>query len=76
MDLAKSQSSDNPVTYVQYAHARIHAVLCQAAAVVDVEPSDGTINPNAWSRPTNWTCSAVALPGGGRGCCGNEEPIS
>ena len=29
--LAKSQSSDNPVYYVRYAHARIHAVLRQAA---------------------------------------------
>ncbi len=29
IDLAKSQSNDNPVYYVQYAHARIHAVLAQ-----------------------------------------------
>ncbi|MCU7914996.1 MAG: arginine--tRNA ligase [Candidatus Thiodiazotropha sp. (ex Gloverina cf. vestifex)] len=31
LDLAKSQSSDNPVYYVQYAHARICSVLLQAA---------------------------------------------
>ncbi|MEJ2612382.1 MAG: arginine--tRNA ligase [Candidatus Thiodiazotropha sp.] len=31
MDLAKSQSNDNPVYYVQYAHARICSVLLQAA---------------------------------------------
>jgi arginyl-tRNA synthetase len=31
LDLAKSQSSDNPVYYVQYAHARICSVLRQAA---------------------------------------------
>jgi len=30
LDLAKSQSSDNPVYYVQYAHARICSVLQQA----------------------------------------------
>jgi arginyl-tRNA synthetase len=42
LDLAKSQSNDNPVYYVQYAHARIHAVLRQAAdRLVDVEPSEG-----------------------------------
>jgi arginyl-tRNA synthetase len=42
LDLAKSQSSDNPVYYVQYAHARIHAVLRQAAErLIDVEPSEG-----------------------------------
>lgn len=45
LDLAKSQSSDNPVYYVQYAHARIHAVLRQAADKgLDVAPSDGTAN--------------------------------
>jgi len=31
LDLAKSQSSDNPVYYVQYAHARIHSVFRQMA---------------------------------------------
>ena len=31
LDLAKSQSSDNPVYYVQYAHARVSSVLGQAA---------------------------------------------
>jgi arginyl-tRNA synthetase len=30
LDLAKSQSSDNPVYYVQYAHARVCSVLAQA----------------------------------------------
>ncbi|MFQ5644238.1 MAG: DALR anticodon-binding domain-containing protein, partial [Thiogranum sp.] len=29
LDLAKSQSSDNPVYYIQYAHARIASVLRQ-----------------------------------------------
>lgn len=29
LDLAKSQSNDNPVYYIQYAHARIHSVLNQ-----------------------------------------------
>ena len=45
LDLAKSQSSDNPVYYVQYAHARIHAVLRQAAEkLIDVTPSEGVAN--------------------------------
>jgi arginyl-tRNA synthetase len=30
LDLALSQSEDNPVYYVQYAHARVHSVLKQA----------------------------------------------
>ncbi len=29
IDLAKEQSNDNPVYYIQYAHARVHAVLVQ-----------------------------------------------
>jgi len=45
LDLAKSQSSDNPVYYVQYAHARIHAVFRQAAdKSIEVAPSAGTTN--------------------------------
>ena len=32
LDLAKSKSSDNPVFYVQYAHARICSILRQAEA--------------------------------------------
>jgi arginyl-tRNA synthetase len=31
LDLAKTQSSENPVYYVQYAHARIAGILTQAA---------------------------------------------
>ena len=30
IDLARSQSNDNPVYYVQYAHARVHSLLRQA----------------------------------------------
>ncbi len=45
LDLAKSQSSDNPVYYVQYAHARICAVLRQAKDKgLDIEPSPGVQN--------------------------------
>ena len=32
LDLAKQQSSENPVYYVQYAHARLASVFRQAAA--------------------------------------------
>ncbi|NBC47802.1 MAG: arginine--tRNA ligase [Gammaproteobacteria bacterium] len=43
LDLAKSQSADNPVYYCQYAHARIESVLRQAAERgILVEPSSGT----------------------------------
>lgn len=43
LDLAKSQSSDNPVYYVQYAHARVCSVLKQAAdRSINIELSEGT----------------------------------
>jgi arginyl-tRNA synthetase len=45
LDLAKSESSDNPVYYVQYAHARVCSVLRQAAEKgMPVEPSSGVQN--------------------------------
>ncbi len=45
LDLAKSQSSDNPVYYVQYAHARVCSVLRQAAEKgIPVEITPGERN--------------------------------
>ena len=45
LDLAKSQSNDNPVYYVQYAHARVCSVLRQAGEKqIAVEPTAGTQN--------------------------------
>jgi arginyl-tRNA synthetase len=45
LDLAKSQSADNPVYYVQYAHARVCSVLRQAGEKgIEVEPSPGETN--------------------------------
>ena len=45
LDLAKSQSADNPVYYVQYAHARVESVLRQAAERgIVLEPTAGTTN--------------------------------
>jgi arginyl-tRNA synthetase len=42
LDLARSQSADNPVYYVQYAHARIHSVFRQAAEKgLAADPSPG-----------------------------------
>ncbi|MBK1730978.1 arginine--tRNA ligase [Thiococcus pfennigii] len=43
LDLARSQSADNPVYYVQYAHARIASVLRQGAERgIPLEPTRGT----------------------------------
>jgi len=41
LDLAKSQSQDNPVYYLQYAHARICSIFRQAGLADDAEASAG-----------------------------------
>ena len=45
LDLAKSQSSDNPVYYVQYAHARVRSVFRQMEEKgITWDPTQGTNN--------------------------------
>ena len=41
IDLAKSQTEDNPVYYVQYAHARVCSVLAQWAGIPQTLPAAG-----------------------------------
>ncbi len=53
LDLAKSQSNDNPVYYVQYAHARICSILSVAGMAV---PKASEVNLNRLS-----TASELAL---------------
>lgn len=56
LDLAKSQSSDNPVYYVQYAHARICAVLRQAQEKqLEVTPTPGEKNLEMLTTPHELT---------------------
>jgi arginyl-tRNA synthetase len=51
LDLAREQSGENPVYYVQYAHARIASILKKAgaqrvdAALAEAPGFDGTIDP-------------------------------
>lgn len=42
LDLAREQSQENPVYYVQYAHARVRSILAQAG---DPHPAPGTPPP-------------------------------
>jgi arginyl-tRNA synthetase len=52
LDLAKSESSDNPVYYVQYAHARVCSVIRQAAEKgIPIEPSTGTHHLERLTEP-------------------------
>ena len=77
LDLAKSQSNDNPVYYVQYAHARIQAVLRQAAEkLIDVEPSDGMHNLERLLEPHELDLlkSLSRYPEVVESAASNEEP--
>ncbi|HUH40593.1 MAG TPA: arginine--tRNA ligase [Castellaniella sp.] len=49
IDLALSHTEENPVYYIQYAHARIHSLLAQHAQVAD--QVDGA-DPTALRAPT------------------------
>ncbi len=52
LDLAKSQSADNPVYYVQYAHARVCSVLRQGAEKgISVAVSPGAANLEHLAEP-------------------------
>jgi len=46
LDLAKRQSSENPVYYVQYAHARMAAILREASAAPDPEAPAEALHPS------------------------------
>ena len=82
IDLARSQSEDNPVYYVQYAHARVASVLRQAGiaradavarcAGADLAPLAGSHERSLLNRladyPGERAAPAHLLPEGPRGC--------
>ena len=43
MDIAKEQSKDNPVFYVQYAHARISSILRMAESKLNLIPGNARL---------------------------------
>ena len=47
MDLAREQSNENPVYYVQYAHARIASVLAKAGEARTAEALAAPVRPGA-----------------------------
>ncbi len=84
LDLAKKRSSDNPVFYVQYGHARCAGILRKAAespagaaaleklgaAKIGVSNHSGsTMLGRHRSAPLGWRCS-------GRWCCPRSWPSS
>ena len=86
LDLARSQSQDNPVYYVQYAHARIASILRKAAAEGAARPARRRspaaaarrrARRAAPSRPSGrWSggCSSCRRRGRGRGRAPGAAP--
>ncbi|MBL8391216.1 MAG: arginine--tRNA ligase [Candidatus Accumulibacter sp.] len=58
LDLAKSQSSDNPVYYIQYAHARVCSLLAlwggdaESLATADLESLESLVSPRELALAT------------------------
>jgi arginyl-tRNA synthetase len=52
LELARRESSDNPVYYVQYAHARIASILRKAGQGAEVAAAAGTPTPGAALEPS------------------------
>jgi arginyl-tRNA synthetase len=52
LELARRESSDNPVYYVQYAHARIASILRKAGAEGDVAAAAGAETPGTPLEPS------------------------
>ena len=55
LDLAVRQDSENPVYYVQYAHARICSLLARLAEEGSVVPAGANVDANVFTTPEELT---------------------
>lgn len=62
--LATRQSAENPVYYVQYAHARISSILREAERLGVPRPDAGTVDLSPLDTPEEWSLAKriVAMP--------------
>lgn len=76
LDLAKSQSLDNPVYYVQYGHARIASIIRKAADAGHAVPGYRPEMVRALRLPEELALArqALAYPGIIEGCAIGREP--
>lgn len=70
--LAKERSADNPVYYVQYAHARICSILRKAAGA---ETTDETVDVAAVAAAVSADASALALLGAEPGTLAGDAEL-
>jgi arginyl-tRNA synthetase len=76
LELAKSQSSDNPVYYVQYAHARIHGIFENAVEKGTVLPDISQVDLSKLGTPEEMSLikALAAFPDVVEGSALNFEP--
>lgn len=76
MDLAKLEASDNPVFYVQYAHARISGILRQAEEMGASQPEAGQAKLELLTQPAEIALmkKLAALPGEVAAAAESREP--
>ena len=77
LDLAKSQSNDNPVYYIQYAHARISSVLRQLAEKNlqhDMDMGNSNLNLLSENHETQLITALSKYPETVEKAALNEEP--
>ncbi len=76
LELAKSQSSDNPVYYVQYAHARIHGIFENAVEKGAVLPDISQVDLSRLGTPEEMALikALAAFPDVVEGSALNFEP--
>jgi arginyl-tRNA synthetase len=62
--LAQRQSADNPVYYVQYAHARISSIIREAERLEVRLPAAGEVDLSVLESPEEWTLAkrVINLP--------------
>ena len=76
LDVAREQSQENPVYYVQYAHARVCSILAQAGE--RAAPADAAPRPHR-SRPRRARAGPAPrrlADGGGRGRAAPRAPTA
>ena len=74
MDLAVAQNSDNPVFYVQYAHARIASILRSLAAENITPSNDANLSLLTEKEETELITKIVSLPQEIAMCANSMEP--
>jgi arginyl-tRNA synthetase len=76
LELAKKQSSDNPVYYIQYAHARIHSIIRKANDELHLSPKTTALKSMKQPEEIDLMRKIGLFPDILVGCAKTLEPFS